>query len=175
MLKNEFPGLPPIFRFLITSRQEHDINLMFSESESITTLDLSNNKNPDSTLDIRTFIQFQMSDVQHHHELPDDWIKNEDTEKLVENLMGCSSGSTVSELLKLDHDPISQLHILVSTNEAQGLDSMYRLALETSCKWQREKAWEDFKRLMAAVLFSREHVTDHIIDQFLGLTDRNSS
>ena len=168
------PKLPTVFRFLVTSRRERDINSRFSTCAFIESMQLVVGKDG-TTSDIRAYIYTQLFKIRDLNQLPRGWPK----ESAVEQLVDWSGGlfiwaSTVSKLLRDAANPMLRLDDLLSSRKVDNLDSLYSTALEWSCTWQDLESWKDFRLIMAIVLFSREAVSDQMIDRLLDRSERNS-
>ncbi|KAK7683553.1 hypothetical protein QCA50_013388 [Cerrena zonata] len=180
LISQEFPKLPSVFRFLITSRAEPDIDVLFSENESIKALELSV-ATESSIQDIRTFIRSQMTLVrekQRVRRLPADWPGEENIDVLAANSGGLFIwASTMTKFLYHSYNPTKELNGLLASG-ASGrkidLDALYVTALQASGEWQDEQFCQDFRSVAGVVLFCKTPLNDAAIDELLGLPEDNS-
>ncbi|KAK7686162.1 hypothetical protein QCA50_010382 [Cerrena zonata] len=177
LLVEELPKLPPIFRFLFTSRRERDVdNLIISNPLSIKPLWLRTKVGRHDS-DVHKYIRSEMKEIRElnsDHGLSDDWPGENTIDKLAEYSEGLFIWvSTVSKFLRDETNPVEQLRVLLTSRNIQGLDSLYATALEVSCRWTQDQSWDHFRSVMAAVLFSRKQLNDQTIDRLLGLSDAN--
>ena len=173
-LAEGLPKLPDIFRFLVTSRFEDDIASWLSRPSSVERLRLTTDQE-ESGSDIYRYIQSEMHSIRVLRNMSDDWPCEEEIKKLAQYSGGLFIWvSTVSTILRKETNPKKQLGSLFSSGMANGLDSLYSVALESSCQWETTESWHDFQDIMAIALFSREHLDDHTIDQLLCRSEDNS-
>lgn len=86
LLAEEFPRLPPIFRFLVTSRRELDIDARFSlNPEAVTEMELMTGE---SEADLEAHIWFEMKKIRDLNHLPDDWPRKDQVDRLVKHSEG---------------------------------------------------------------------------------------
>ena len=178
ILGANLPTLPPIFRWLVTSRPEEDIRFRFGNSNLVVSLESMVGKQ-DAILDVETYLQTEMKSVQVMKGLPQDWPHYDQIHALAQNSEGLFIwASTASKLIIQASRPTIQLDTLLSDDPGKdvvGLDALYAAALQASCSWGDTASWDHFKSVMIVVLFSRESVTDDFVDQLLGFTPEESS
>lgn len=172
LLVEDFPKLPSIFRFLITSRREHDIASQFTRNpESIKQLDLAIVMNQADS-DIQAYIWSSLKEIRVSHGLPDEWPKSGQVKQLAQYSEGLFIWvSTMCILVRDALSPKDQLDTLLQSGHIQGLDSLYTASLAASCSWVDAKEWGHFKSVMTVVFFSRERLRGQTIDRLLGIPD----
>ncbi|KAK7685640.1 hypothetical protein QCA50_010984 [Cerrena zonata] len=179
LLAGELPKLPPVFRFLITSRRERDIDaLIISQYRSIDQLELivgADRVDPD----IEAYIWSEMNEIRELNVgcgLGGAWPGQDIVRKLAEASEGLFIWvSTMSKFLREESSPMTQLGLLLNSNRSiQGLDPLYTAALETSCRWQQEQSVKHFRSVLTVIIFGHEPLWDHTIDRLLGLSEQNS-
>lgn len=180
LIAQEFPKLPSVFRFLITSRADPDIDMLFTENNRIKALELAV-ATESSIQDIRAYIRSQMAlirEKQRMRRLPADWPGEDNIDILAYNSGGLFIwASTMTKFLYHSYNPSKELSQLLSSG-ASGrkidLDALYVTALQASGEWQDEQFCQDFRSVAGIVLFSKAPLNDTAIDELLGLSEDNS-
>ncbi|KAK7685643.1 hypothetical protein QCA50_010987 [Cerrena zonata] len=179
LLAEKLPKLPSVFRFLITSRRERDIEGQFSgKPESIRSYELTVGEDLAKS-DIQAYIWREMKKTRDLNHLSLDWPPKSQVEKLVEYSEGLFIWvSTMCSLVREAASPVMRLDRLLSSfggDLIKGLDPLYAAVLKDACTWKHDdmESWEHFRSVMTAVLFSRKRLNNQTIDHLLGLTDEN--
>ena len=176
ILANHLSSLPPVFRFLITSRPERDIYARFSTSNLVMSLESMVSKE-DAISDIEAYITLHMEDVRKG--FGESFTESWPTKKQIQSLARNSEGlfiwaSTACNLIARAASPRARMHLVLSPSKegkgVVGLDDLYAVALQSSCPWENTdlESWNYFKFVMVPVLFCRVNVDDGMIDRLLG-------
>ena len=181
LLQKEFPKLPKNFRFLVTSRQEPDIDRAFSscpEAVSVVGLDYTSRN---SRNDVSLYIRSEMREiVEEQVEIPEDWPWEENMERLCTLAGGLFIwASTAVRMVKHSDNPFYRLDCLVSNSQsisAFGLDELYSTVLRSSgVEWDDERSRDRFKRIFSLLLLSKIPLSSKAIDGILGFASREPS
>jgi hypothetical protein len=180
LLAQNLIKLPAIFKFLITSRREFDIEAAFSCQSNIMAkeLDIMEESN---TLDIYSYLRHHMKALQSDriYQLNSDWPG----EEIIQTLAQSSAGlfiwaSTAVKFIIEGHHPVQQLKILLHPHPRaaeSALDVLYETALHTAGKWDNNEVAADFCAVLGAIVVGRLPLTDIMIDKILGLDGPRSS
>ena len=180
-LAEEFAKFPPMFRILITSRAEADIEAAFANKPNILRkeLDITSQSSAD---DIVVYLRHRMAIIQKNSifGLPADWPGSQRIQALADQSAGLFVwASTASTFIEDGHNPEARLGIVLSSHARSkaesGLDALYATALAASGKWDDETFVSGFQFIMGIILVARTPLSDLAIDEILGLRkDRRS-
>jgi len=139
-------GLP--IRILITSRPEHDINIVFNSwTKAIHRLYLDATYKPDE--DIRIFIKDSFEHIRTTHPMkrliPDPWPSHEAVESIVQKSSGqfIYAATVVLYVQSIRHRPHHRMEVIMNLRPAQGdfpfaqLDELYRMILSAAADRER--------------------------------------
>lgn len=174
LLAQEIAKIPTMFRFLITSRAEFDINSALATRTNIVQYELSI-KAESNVNDISFFLRNEVATIRDRHDtfgLVSDWPG----EAIIGELASRSAGlfiwaSLAANFIAESYDPEEGIEVLLGvgpygTAEA-ALDSLYATALHTAGKWDSDAFITDFRSVMGAVVAGRISLSDDIIDSIL--------
>ena len=82
LLSSQFTELPSMFRILVTSRRELDIDDVFSRNPRIKTISLDDLELWNCSQDIKTYLTQEMSYIRHVHGLSANWPGEETIKKM---------------------------------------------------------------------------------------------
>ena len=181
-LAQEFAKLPPIFRILITSRAESDIEAVFSRQPNISPFELDN-KTQSTASDIVAYLRHRMAIIQKRYamyNLDDDWPGEERIQTLAHHSAGLFVwASTAATFIEEGHNPEDQLSILLSADARSraesALDALYATALEAAGKWDNETFASNCRAVLGVVLVARIPLSDQTIDRILDLSGYHRS
>ncbi|KAJ7611219.1 WD40-repeat-containing domain protein [Roridomyces roridus] len=166
LLADEFPKLPCMFRFLITSRRESDIAGRFKTRLQEISL------NPGiiaSTADIAVFFRHEMAQIREQKNLDVAWSGEASIQALV-RLSGDLFiwASTATKFIGR-YRPQQRLVDLVSRKQhGFNLDELYSVALRGSAPWNDTSFAQDARNVLACLVFGKAPMTDYTIDKLLG-------
>ncbi|KAJ7192655.1 hypothetical protein GGX14DRAFT_594255, partial [Mycena pura] len=170
LIVHEFPRLPSVFRFLITSRPNSDIAGPFRTQALITPMQL-NIHDPKTREDILLFFRQSIQTIRENEGLNADWPG----EEIIQTLTNYSGGlfiwaSTSCKFIE-GFDPKKRLAKLLALdhNPTNSLDELYTRALQNSANWEDESFLTAALSVLGAVVLCRIPPTDKIIDKLLGL------
>ncbi|OCB87982.1 WD40 repeat-like protein [Sanghuangporus baumii] len=180
-LLREFSEVPSIFRFLITSRRESDIDkILSSQPDHVRAMELDRTSKV-SQEDVLIYLRTEMHRaVREDVEIPKGypWEANV-------ALLGKAAGglfiwaSTAVKMVENSNTKLDRLEHLVSDSRSLsgfGLDVLYAAVLSVSgIKWSDEGSKELFRKVLALVLLSKVPVSSGDIDGILGLSPQRSS
>lgn len=171
--------LPKNFRFLLTSRPEHDIQNTLYSLPDVKHIELTPTE---SREDVQLYLHQAMLDAFAPDELeqfPESWSWEERMKVLGEAADGLFIwASTAVKIVSGAIDKFACLEILTSNAKERdrrvSLDVLYTTALEASIG-RAERTKERFRQILSLILFGRnmEHFTDNIIDGILGFPSAN--
>ncbi|KAJ7675568.1 WD40-repeat-containing domain protein [Mycena rosella] len=170
LIANEFTKLPPVFRFLITSRPDSDITVRFRAQPRITQMQLDIST-PTTKKDILAYITHAMHEIgAHENDLGSEWPGAARLKVLAEYSGGLFIwASTALKFINGSFDPEEKLAILLDSghNLAGRIDELYTLVLKESIQWDDET----FSPLtvLAAVVLAQAPLDDNMLDSLLGL------
>ena len=178
LLTEELSKLPRVFRILITSRREPDIDAAFSDRANIVAVDL-HSKDKSKTEDVALYFRHSMAALPRDG-LASDWPGEENIQALV----SCSEGlfiwaSTAVRFIEDGYNPEQQLDILLNSRShgkaKSALHTLYDTALGAAGRWDSEDAARDFRAVLGTVVVVKTPLSDVSLDQLLGLQGRRSS
>jgi hypothetical protein len=181
LLSKELVKLPPMFRFIITSRAESDVIAAFSDQTNILEKELSISAHSNED-DIYSFLCNEMATIRQRHKvfkLAFDWPGDATIRDLAARSAGLFIWASMAVKFISRYKPQEQLDMLLSVNSYQkpeaALDTLYETALKASGQWDNETFVADFRTVMSVVLAGRILLSDEIIDTLLGLDGQTSS
>ncbi|KAL5532079.1 hypothetical protein ACEPAF_5643 [Sanghuangporus sanghuang] len=177
----EFPKLPNAFRFLVTSRQEADIDRAFSSRPDTVHAESFDYTSRSSRNDVSLYLRIEMRKVvEEQVEIPEDWRWDENME-----LLGTAAGglfiwaSTAVRMVKDSDNPFYRLDRLVSDSRSLsgfGLDELYATVLESSgINWADARSRDRFEEVFALILLSKFPLSSKTIDGILGFSSLEPS
>jgi NACHT domain len=177
LIAQELAKLPPIFRFVITSRRIPDIDAAFFRQPNIVAreLDIAN------TLDISSYFHHHMSRFREHpaFRLASDWPGEETVKALAQSSGGLFIwASTAVKFIAEGHHPDQQLGVLLRPHPGEAesvLDALYATALGMGGNWDRNEVAADFREVLGTIVMARVPLRDTTIDRILGLDGPRSS
>ena len=175
LIRDKISTLPPVFRFLITSRPEEGINPLLRNSMppfcNHTTLDHTSASNEE---DVIKFVRHEMRELREdgRWRVPKDWPWDEKVEILGKAADGVFiwastaikyvSGKTLGQFQTL------RALIEDSGTVNKGLGNLYATVLEGSLDWD-DITKGQFSRIFSLILFSKRMLTGEEIDDILDL------
>ena len=176
IIRDGFAKLPPIFRFLMTSRDEFDLQPLLSlPNVKPHKLDPSSADIADHDIDL--YFRHSLREIAQENALSSDWPND----RLLQKLVKLSGGlfiwaSTAVKFIEGGNDRQEQLDSLLALQGSQGgLDDLYRQALMSAVDWNIKKDLAFFIAVLGAIVAGRGIVTDAVIDETLGPFPRKSS
>ncbi|KAJ7306929.1 WD40 repeat-like protein [Mycena albidolilacea] len=176
LIINDFPKLPAVFRFVITSRPDPDIAIAFGKQQHIRPfpLDISTKETKD---DIVLYIKQYMEKVQIKHNLDNGWPGQQAIWQLTQYCDGLFIwASTAYKFIDRD-SPRKKLKTLLDrefTPESR-LDELYTIALESSADWSDSDFSQDALSVLGLVVLGRVPLTAEAMDSILGFEPDRSS
>ncbi|OCB85826.1 WD40 repeat-like protein [Sanghuangporus baumii] len=181
LLQRVAKELPGNFRFLITSRQEPDIDKMFSSNpENIIMMDLDYSS-PDSCKDVLLYLRTEIFDIMKKTvDIPEDWPWDENMSLLAKAAGGLFIwASTAVKIVRNSDNPFNDLDCLVSDSRSLsnfGLNELYATVLRSSgIRWQNKTSKQRFAKVMALLLLSKAPLSSDTIDGILGFPHQETS
>ncbi|KAJ7609458.1 WD40-repeat-containing domain protein [Roridomyces roridus] len=167
LLADEFPKLPRMFRFLITSRRESDLTAQFKSRFQEISLDPGTSS--DNT-DIEVFFRHEIAQIRGQKNLDTAWPSEVDLQALVRlsgNLFIWASTATkyISRF-----EPPKRLDDLLGHKQDTSefnLDKLYSVALQGSAPWDIKSFAQAARNVLACLVYGKAAMTDTTIDQLL--------
>ncbi|KAF7348840.1 WD40 repeat-like protein [Mycena venus] len=132
LIVDEFPKLPPNFRFFNTSRPESDIAGRFRGCSHITEMQL-NVATQATRHNIVVYIQERMENIRHFkRSLEPEWLGQPVIETLAEYSGGLFIWASTACKFIRSFDPKERLAIILTSGVANNLDELYNIALQNS-------------------------------------------
>ncbi|KAJ7609403.1 hypothetical protein FB45DRAFT_845337 [Roridomyces roridus] len=159
LLADEFPKLPRVFRFLITSRRESDLAGRFKTRFEEISLDPGIIA---STADIEVFFRHEMAQIR----------EQKNAEVNIQRLVQLSGdlfiwASTATRFIGR-YRPQQRLDDLLSRKQdGFNLDELYSVALRASAPWDDASFAQDARDVLACLVFGKAPMTDNTIDTLL--------
>ena len=175
LIVEQFSQLPPMFRFLITSRPEQDIVAAFEPSKlSIVSMHLT--ADTDDIGDIRLYVTTELTKIAKS--LPESLRVTYPGEGVVERLSVQSEGlfiwaSLAMNILRKDHRQLERILSSKNKGHQKPLDMLYTTALEIVGSWHDGREVQ-FREAVSIVLFSSKTLNEDDVDQLLELPEENS-
>ncbi|KAF7333346.1 WD40 repeat-like protein [Mycena venus] len=178
ILSREFPNLPSLFRILITSRAEQDIDIHFGSR--FRKRDLDPAASP-SNEDVRLFIVHEMNRIRDENNVEAPWPE----EQHIQDLAKISGGlfilaSTATKFID-DYPPNQRLETLVTQNSAQpfklsAVDALFGGALRCAGNWDTNEIFAQHAHaVLACVVLGRVPMTETTMDGLLGLSNGSAA
>lgn len=172
VLSTELSKLPPVFRVLITSRDEFDIhNSLTQLNIAAKELDITDVA---VTQDISSYFRHSLHELPLEVlQLPSDWPGD----KIIHRLAQLAGGlfiwaSTAVKFIEDDSDPQKSLGILLHLSPHGGpqvrLDVLYETALRAAINWDADSHTKDFCAVLGAIVVAQIQLTDNLINKILG-------
>ncbi|KAJ7121444.1 WD40 repeat-like protein [Mycena epipterygia] len=166
LLTDDFPKLPHLFRILITSRRDPDINDQFRSHF----LEMEMEVGVTSTNDVELFFRHEIAQIRQKRRLDPTWPKERDIQALVKLSGGLFIwASTAVKFLTALH-PDRRLEILLAQDSTQGfnLDDLYAVALRNSGPWDTDKEFaQEAHAVLACIVLGQVPMSDKTIDMLL--------
>ncbi|KAF7348855.1 WD40 repeat-like protein [Mycena venus] len=135
LIVDEFPKLPPVFRFFITGRPESDIAVRFRARSHITEMQL-NITSEATKHDIVAYIHERMENIrQFKPSLEPHWPGQHVVETLAEYSGGLFIWASTACKFIRSFDPKKRLAIIFAAGGSNALDELYTIALRNSADW----------------------------------------
>ncbi|KAF7974220.1 hypothetical protein HWV62_13201 [Athelia sp. TMB] len=169
----EFAKLPRQFRFLITSRPDHDIQVVLSSIGHTHPIDLDLASDKDMMFYLEHEIKAMYADRHVVDDIPVHWPG----EKALQTLVAYAAGlfiwaATAIKLLIHADDPIDFLQsILSEEREVFTLHELYKTALVSACQWQPGATTELYRRLLGMIIISQVPLTVETMADLLETRD----
>lgn len=185
LLAEEFPKLPSNFRFIITSRQESDMEDAFSKKAHVLPVKLEHESEA-SRRDVSAFIVNEMTELfkrRGTQPVPNDWPWKDKIRFLGEIAHGLFIwASTVCRFVEqsklAEFETLDKLIEDIQTHgHAEfGISALYATVLKsTQIPWEREDVRSRFQKVLYLILEAGITLTTDDIDGILGLPPHNSS
>ncbi|KAF9067617.1 hypothetical protein BDP27DRAFT_899473 [Rhodocollybia butyracea] len=177
LISDDFPKLPPAFRFFITSRPDSDIASKFENQLKIAKYPLDITM-PLSLTDIRIYLDNQMVEIRERHSrrnLSPTWPGEPQMKALTERSSGLFIwASTVTKYLLQSFKPNDALKSILAKGLTT-LDDLYAGALEVAGPWSDPTFIKEAQAALSVVVFGKTPMSDTMIDALLGLGPESSS
>ena len=173
----DFAKLPRQFRFLITSRPDHDIKIALSSRSHVATIDLATASDEDMMSYISHEIQRIYSDRHIIDDLPAHWPGEKALRRLVMYAAGLFIwAATAIKLLITADDPVECLESMLSQErEVFTLHELYKTALHSACQWQPGAMTELYRRILGMIIITQVPLTVETMADMLGTRDSGRS
>ncbi|KAF7342157.1 WD40 repeat-like protein [Mycena venus] len=170
IISTEFPKLPRLLRFLITSRVEADIFKHFRSRFAEKKLDTEA-----STQDVQFFIHYEMDRIRQQNDFGPAWPTMQDRTALVNLAGGLFIWASTAVRFIDGYRPNERLQALI-TQKSKGLDSLYSIALRNSGPWDTDTMFtRDARAVLACIVLGIVPMTDRTIDMLLGSSHHSSA
>ncbi|KZP08039.1 hypothetical protein FIBSPDRAFT_1052611 [Athelia psychrophila] len=173
----DFAELPAQFRFIITSRPEHDIKEALHACEHVKTTDYSKASNRDMMLYIKHEIDKICAKRHHTENLPADWPGEKEIRRLVQHADGFFIwAATAMKLLFTVEAPVKWLaNFLLHDRQVITLHDLYKTALLSVIEWKTGETTDIYRRILGIIIISQVPLTDIVITDLLGLGQDSGS
>ncbi|KAJ7108201.1 hypothetical protein C8R44DRAFT_884965 [Mycena epipterygia] len=174
LLSTKFPGIPRLFRFLITSRRDPDIVNKFNSHF----VEMELNTGRSSIEDVGLFIHHKLAQIREDHSLGSAWPGDERGQALVHRSGGLFIWASTATRFLNDYDPDDRLKTLLTDDPTHGvnLDGLYTVALQNSGNWMSNRTFAlDAHAVLACVVLGRVPMSDTTIDMLLYSGQQRSS
>ena len=181
LLKRAFSTLPANFRFVITSRPEHDIETMFSlMPANVQKMELDYTSSS-SREDVLLYIKHEMHRIINENvQIPPSWPWDGNMV-----LLGKTAGglfiwaSTAVKLVSTSDNPFATLEELVTASYSPADFGLYRLydsVLHNSgIAWEKDASRSRFQKVMGLLLLSKISLSAQAVDGILGFPPQETS
>ncbi|KAJ7366031.1 hypothetical protein DFH08DRAFT_679026, partial [Mycena albidolilacea] len=178
LLVTEFPKLPPIFRFLVTSRPGSDITSQFYGQAHIKEMQLDITTGA-TKQDIIVYIDKRMCDISRsQRSLEPDWPGQSTIQTLADYSGGLFIWASTSCNFIGGFDAKERLETILDARVANNLDELYKIALQHSADWSNmlnETFAQDGRLVLGALVLSRVLLTAETIDALLSFRNGRSA
>ncbi|KAJ7615317.1 WD40-repeat-containing domain protein [Roridomyces roridus] len=165
LLAEEFPKLPRVFRFLITSRRESDLAGRFQSRFEEISLDPGTIS--DDT-DIDVFFRHEMAQIGEQKNLGAAWPGELNIQALVQLSGNLFIWASTATRFIGRYRPQQRMNDLLSRKQAGfNLDELYSVALRGSAPWDDPSFAQDARNVLACLVFGKAPMTDVTIDKML--------
>ncbi|KAJ7176322.1 hypothetical protein C8R43DRAFT_975442 [Mycena crocata] len=173
ILSEEFPQLPDVFRFLVTTRPEADIvDHLRSYLPNKFPTKILDPAADSSIADVQLFIRHELTRIGWERKLGPAWPKESHLRTLVNLAGGLFIWASAAVRLIDDFKPNEKLKTLIAQKSTRvDLDSLYSTALESAVYWPEREVARDARAVLACVMLAREPLSDVIIDRLLASPD----
>ncbi|KAJ7108211.1 hypothetical protein C8R44DRAFT_884977 [Mycena epipterygia] len=174
LLSSQFPKLPRLFRFLITSRRDQDIVHTFNSCFEEMELDTGES----SITDVGLFTRHELSLIGKKYSLGAAWPGEEHKQALVDLSGGLFIWASTATRFLNDYDPDDRLKTLLAhdPNNGVNLDSLYAVTLRNSGSWMTNRKFVlNACAVLACVVLGRVPMSDATIDMLLYSGQKRSS
>ncbi|KIM21961.1 hypothetical protein M408DRAFT_79768 [Serendipita vermifera MAFF 305830] len=164
--------LPRQFKLFVTSRDESDINQLFSTtSHHLVELFAGQPGKLQSSEDISAFLKdrFRKIAMKYPRSLPPDWPGHQVVEELTTMAQGLFIWVRVITDFADRGDPEDQLDQILSGGGASDMNKLYSLILNTSFPIQNEKLIQCFRSILGAVILAKVPLTAPTLQNLLSL------
>ncbi|KAJ7366048.1 WD40-repeat-containing domain protein, partial [Mycena albidolilacea] len=173
----EFPKLPPVFRFLVTSRPGSDIASQFHRQPHIKEMQLDITTGA-TMQDIVVYIDKRMHDIRRlQRSLEPDWPGQPTIQTLADYSGGLFIWAFTSckFIGSFSFDTKERLESILDARVANNLDELYRVALLHSADWSNTTLARDGCLVLGALVLSRVLLTAETIDALLSFRNGRSA
>ncbi|PAV21526.1 nucleotide-binding-oligomerization-domain like receptor [Pyrrhoderma noxium] len=171
VLQHGLPSLPQNFRFLLTSRPEHDILSFSLSSPGIHTIKIDHNSE-ENRCDVHTYIKHELEKLRSSNAfvIPQDWSWDEGIQSLVDTADGLFiwASTAIKFISGKKLGRFRHLKNLVENGRTLGLNELYATILENAFEWDDEEK-DTFVRVFSLILFGRSPLSDEAINGILGI------
>jgi hypothetical protein len=167
LIVDEFPKLPPVFRFFIAGRPESDIAGRFRGCSHIAEMQLDIGTEAIKH-DIAAYIHERMGNIrQFKRSLEPEWPGQHIVKTLTEYSGGLFIWASTACKFIRSFDPKRRLAIILAAGVSNDLDELYTIALRNSADWTDTSFARDAHSVLGAIVLSQMPLTDHTIDKLL--------
>ncbi|KAJ7688866.1 WD40-repeat-containing domain protein [Mycena rosella] len=171
LLSTEFPKIPSLFRFLITSRRDPDIADHFSARFVEMDLDTGTSS---CTEDVELFLRHEITQIRQRKKMSPSWPGEDNIRVLVRQASGLFIWASTATRFLNGYKPDERLRILLAQESSQGparafnLDGLYSVALRNSGPWDTDERFaQDARAVLACVVLGRVPMSADTIDVLL--------
>ncbi|KAJ7823385.1 hypothetical protein B0H13DRAFT_2376076 [Mycena leptocephala] len=157
LIVDEFPKLPPVFRFFIAGRPESDIAGRFRGCSHIAEMQLDIGTEAIKH-DIAAYIHERMGNIrQFKRSLEPEWPGQHVVKTLTEYSGGLFIWASTACKFIRSFDPKRRLAIILAAGVSNDLDELYTIALRNSADWTDTSFARDAHSVLGAIVLSRCH------------------
>ncbi|KAJ7108208.1 hypothetical protein C8R44DRAFT_298178 [Mycena epipterygia] len=174
LLSSEFPKIPKLFRFLITSRRDSDIANKFKSRFAEMELKTEGS----SIEDVGLFICHELAQIGEDNSLGPAWPGDKHSRALADLSGGLFIWAATATRFLNDYNPDQRLKTLLHQDRNHGvnLDSLYAVALRDSGNWITNSEFaQDARTVLACVVLGRVPMSDTTINMLLYSGEQRSS
>ncbi|KAF7979694.1 hypothetical protein HWV62_41711 [Athelia sp. TMB] len=177
VLSRELGKLPCQFRFLITSRPDHDIKVALSSCSNVRPIDLAMASDEDMLFYISYEIRRMYSQRHAVDQLPVGWPGQKAIQSLVSYAAGLFIWAATAVRLLIDaDDPVGVMKLILSQErEVFTLHQLYKTALLSACNWHLGGMTDTYKRILGMIIVSQVPLTAETMADLLGGEDSGRS